>query len=141
MKTPLISAVALAAAIPLLLTGCGADNSSTDEGTGTSTGTSIGTNDTSPAQDADTLFGDLQNAGSIPKDFPATKDLRVEVNDDEFAIAWKGDAMTNGCKPGDASPNSTASILLIADGALTDIQQCGGVWQATQADGSHVAWN
>lgn len=137
MKTPLISAVALAAAISLLLTGCGADNTSTDESAGTSTGT----NDTSPLQDADTLFGDLQNAGSIPKDFPATKDLRVEVNDDEFAIAWKGDAMTNGCKPGDATPNPTASFLLIADGALTDVQQCGDVWQATQADGSHVAWN
>ena len=135
MKTPLITAVALAAALPLILTGCGS-NTPTNEG---SEGTD--TNGTSPTVDAESMFLELQSSGSIPKNFPETKDLRVEVNDDEFAIAWKGSPLTEGCKPSDALPNSTASILLIADGALTNTQQCGDIWQTTQADGSYVVWN
>lgn len=135
MKKPLIGAVVLAAALPLVLTGCSSNDTSV-EGDGNGD-----TNDTSSLQDPETLLRDLQDAGSVPKDFPKTKDLRVEMSGDEFALAWKGGPMATGCKPGDAMPNSTASILLIADGALNDIQQCGDIWQATQADGSYVAWN
>lgn len=139
MKKPLITAIAIAAALPLMLSGCASETPKEDTSTGAeTTGT---TNDTSPVRDAETLLSELKSAGDLPADFPKTTDLRVETDGDSFAVAWKGDRLTNDCVAAEGSPNDVASILLIADGTLEDVQQCGDVWQAVQVDGSNIAWN
>lgn len=139
MKKPLITAIAIAAALPLMLSGCASETPKEDTSTGAeTTGT---TNDTSPVRDAETLLGELKSAGDLPADFPKTTDLRVETDGDSFAVAWKGDRLTSDCVAAEGSPNDVASILLIADGTLEDVQQCGDVWQAVQVDGSNIAWN
>ena len=52
-----------------------------------------------------------------------------------------GDPLTDGCEASSGIPNLTMSAMLLQDVAISDVQQCGDVWQATQADASRVAWN
>lgn len=114
-------------ALPLILAGC-ASGETTDP--------------PKPVPDASSQLQELRDSGKLPSTFPKeTKDLRVEVDGKEFGVSWKGDRISGDCKASDATPNSTTSILLLQDAGLEDIQKCGDVYQATQADGSIVAWN
>lgn len=116
-----------AIALPLILSGC-ASGTTTEQ--------------PKPVPDASSQLKELRDSEKLPSTFPTeTEDLRVEIDGQEFGVSWKGDRISGDCKASDASPNSTASILLLQDAGLKDIQKCGDVYQATQADGSNVAWN
>lgn len=116
-----------AIAIPFVLSGC-SSNATVDP--------------PKPVPDASSQLQELRDSGKLPETFPKeTKDLRVEVDGKEFGISWKGDRISGDCKASDAPPNATTSILLLQDAGLENIQQCGDIYQATQADGSIVAWN
>lgn len=140
-RAGVIGATAVGAAV-LLLAGCA---SGTPAGGGTSTGgdsggsTAAGPSDTAPtAAELERLIAD----GVLPADFPTTAErVRLIQDGDELAASWKGDPLSTGCSAAESSPGAIASMLLLQDVGITEVQQCGKVWQATQADGSHVLWN
>lgn len=128
MPKQLIALAAAAVALPLLLSGCAQEPATPDP--------------TDAASSANEQLSELQRAGKVPASFPANPTvLRVETAGDEFGIYWKGEPMTEDCAPGDATPNSTASSMLLQDVGIDDVQQCGTIWQAKQVDGSYIAWN
>lgn len=128
MPKKIIALAAAAVALPLLLSGC-------TQGTATPTPTDV-------APSANEQLAELQLAGKVPASFPASPTvLRVETAGDEFGIYWKGEPMTENCAPGDGTPNSSASSMLLQDVGIEDVQQCGTIWQAKQVDGSYIAWN
>ncbi|WP_202382066.1 hypothetical protein [Leucobacter chromiireducens] len=140
-RAGVIGATAAAAAV-LLLAGCasgspaGEDTNSGGDGGETST---AGPSDTAPTTaELERLIAD----GVLPADFPAAAErVRLIQDGDELAASWTGAALSEGCSAADSSPGSIASMLLLQDVGITEVQQCGAVWQATQADGSHVLWN
>jgi len=124
MSSRITAVFAAALALPLALTGC------------------TTTAPPEPINDAHAQLQDLRENGQLPETFPTRpSDLRVEIDGDTFAIAWKGDRISGECTASTASPNSASMMLLLQDVGLEDVEQCGNVWQATQADGSHIAWN
>lgn len=113
--------------VALLLSGCSAATDGTEG---------------EPQQSASAQLEQLKSEGKIPASFTAEPlDLRVEVDGEEFGISWKGQPLTEDCVPGEGRTNSTVALLMLQDVGIEDVQQCGNVWQATQADGSYIAWN
>lgn len=141
MTRTLLTLAAAAGALTLALTGCApstaapADDSNTAEA---GSNTSDDTADLTPAEQIDALI----SAGKLPASFDRDAEgLRVSVSGDEFGVRWIGAPLTDGCEASSGIPNLTMSAMLLQDVAISDVQQCGDVWQATQADGSRVAWN
>lgn len=141
------SATAMAAAV-LLLAGCagaaGESGSGTNSGSGSGTtnggsSTSAGTTETSPSTaEIEQLITD----GVLPEGFPKdATNVRLVQDGDRVAASWAGDRLTGSCSAASSSPGSFAMTLLIQDAGLEQVEQCGAVWQATQADGTHVLWN
>lgn len=127
MSKQLIAIAALAVTFPLLVSGC---STLTD-----------GTEPTPQASPSEQLE-QLRSEGKVPASFTTEpRDLRVEIDGDEFGVSWKGQPLTEGCTPGEGRTNSAVSLLMLQDVGIEDVQQCGNVWQATQADGSYIAWN
>ena len=117
--------VTLAAAAPLIAAGCASSPASAPT-----------------PEDSRARLVELQESGSLPVELPERLDgLRVEVAGQEFGILWRGEAITQDCAPAEGTPNKTAARMLLQDVGLTEVQQCRGIYQAVQADGSRVAWN
>lgn len=125
VRKRLISLAGAATAATLLFAGCAAEPE-----------------EPGPQPDASAQLEQLAREGKIPAGFPnSPSELRVEIQGEEFGINWKGQPISGDCTPGDNTPNQTASTMMLQDVGIEDVQQCGGVWQATQADGSYIAWN
>ncbi|GAA1323437.1 hypothetical protein ACFSWE_09245 [Leucobacter albus] len=127
--TKLIALAAVAVALPLMVAGCTKQPDTVDPST--------------PADaTAEAKLEQLKSSGKVPGTFPASPtQLRVEVQGEEFGIHWKGTPMTEGCEPASAQPNAVLSPMLLQDAGIEDVQQCGTLFQASQADGSYIAWN
>ena len=134
MKRRFATRVSIGAAVAaLLLTGCTATPAPEDSGQG------AGPEDSRPtASELNTLRED----GTLPKTFPEdAENVRLIRDGDKIAASWTGEPLAGECAPSTDSPAPYAALLLLMDVGLEDVEQCGDVWQATQADGSHVFWN
>lgn len=134
-KTWLTQAGAVAALV-LLLAGCAP---------APAPNTGVNAGDSGVPSEAAPSGADLQKLiddGTLPADFPADAErVRLIEQGKKLAASWTGEALSADCAAAESSPGSVAAILLLQDAPLTDIERCGDVWQATQADGSHVLWN
>lgn len=127
MPKPYAQLATIAVALSLIATGCSAATDATEP---------------DPQDSASAKLEQLKSDGKVPASFTTEPlDLRVEIDGEEFGISWKGNPLTEDCVPGTARTNSTVSLLMLQDVGIEDVQQCGDVWQATQADGSYIAWN
>lgn len=127
MPKPYAQLATIAVALSLIATGCSAATDATEP---------------DPQDSASAKLEQLKSDGKVPASFTIEPlDLRVEIDGEEFGISWKGNPLTEDCVPGTARTNSTVSLLMLQDVGIEDVQQCGDVWQATQADGSYIAWN
>ena len=127
MPKPFAPPATVSIALALLVSGCSAATDGTEN---------------EPQESATAKLEQLKSEGKVPASFTAEPlDLRVEIDGEEFGISWKGQPLTEDCVPGKGLTNSTVSLLMLQDVGIEDVQQCGDVWQATQADGSYIAWN
>ena len=122
----------------LLTVGCaGIAAPNPDSGSGASEDTT--------AQDHSLRGAELERyvaEGKLPKSFPKEVELvRIIEAGEKIAASWEGKPIDEECTAVDSSPGSYAQIMVIQDAGLTDVKQCGDVWAATQADGTHLLWN
>lgn len=87
-------------------------------------------------------LGGLVADGTLPAAFPAdAEQVRVLTLGDRVAASWQGAPLATDCVASDQQVASYAIPLLLMDVGLEQVEQCGDVWQAEQADGSRVLWN
>ncbi|SJN08983.1 hypothetical protein FM113_04960 [Leucobacter sp. 7(1)] len=136
MTNTWLAKAGVVAALALLLAGCAP---ASEPNAGVNAGDSGIPSEAAPSgADLQKLIDD----GTLPADFPAGAErVRLIEHGKKLAASWTGEPLGADCSAAESSPGSYAAILLLQDVPLTDIQRCGDVWQATQADGSHVLWN